>query len=246
MVTISDLKQQLQAVVKGKYLLEQQETTSKAMVMEDLFSDLLTSHACHIRKRDTGFYSLEIIDEQSGKDMCTVYTVSDWKTNAYSGFEFSYYSTNIKLPDPFQNRRFKVMSGIMDILSGDTTEVLSKLNDIDAEYDIVIQPYRQSEIELTTNIRLLEQEQAQKDLQDWLVSLKNTGLKRDNKFDLKVGFNRSIYLNELKITDWSASGKTATVEVGYHRHDGTTSTTTESVKKDYLVHLYHDLNREKR
>jgi len=241
---MEDLKEQLDQVSKERYLLDQQETAQKVDVIYSLLSDLLTAHACRIRKRDTGLYSLEIVDDQTDKDMCTVYIVQDWKTDTYSGFEFSYYSTSIKLPDPFQNRRFKLMSGIMDLLSADTTEVLASLNDIDAEYDKVKQPLLQKERELTTYIRVLEQEEGQKNRQDWLDSLTTTGLKFVYKRDLKIGFNRSVYFNEIKITGWSASGKTATVELIYYRHDGTYGTTTESVKRDYLVQLYHELQRE--
>ena len=82
--------------------------------------------------------------------------------------------------------------------------------------------------------------------QNWLYYITTTGYKRDYKFYLRVSPNRHIFTNEIKVTEWSRSGKTATVEAVYHNGvDGKTTIYSEKrVKKQYLVDLYRELCKE--
>jgi len=82
--------------------------------------------------------------------------------------------------------------------------------------------------------------------QAWLNYITTIGYKRDDKFWVRIGFNKHLLINGIKVTEWSKTGKNATVEVVYHWGvDGTTDTNTHKmVKREYLVELYRELCKE--
>jgi len=253
MEQLSELKQELSQVQEELYRRKMEEAYKLLSPIQKLIRPTLVKEGGTISLPDpfTNLYSIPINDlEFANKEICTIYITQDWgrdATRTYTGFEFNYYSTSIKLPDPFQVKRFKIMSELIAILSGDVSDVLRKMNEVDVEYTKKKEPLYERQHKLETQIQRLTKEDKENAFYKWLETLFTTGLTFKERKTIKIGYNQDRWFNEIKITDWTASGKTATVQTVYHspyEFEGGRRPSTVKVKKEYLLDLYNGLLRD--
>lgn len=251
MEQLSALKQELTQVQKKLNLLKMEEAYKLLSPIQKLIRPTLVKEGGTISLPDPfdHLYSIPINDlEFANKELCRIYVTRNWgKDIRYTGFEFSYYSTSIKLPDPFQVKRFKIMSELITILSEDTSDILTRMNEIEVEYTEKKEPFYSRQFTLEAQIDRLTKDKKDNDFYKWLEALFTTGLTFKERKTIKIGYNQDCFFNEIKITGWSASGKTATVQTVYHspyEFEGGRRPSTSKVKKEYLQDLYNGLLRD--
>ena len=147
---------------------------------------------------------------------------------SFNGVDLSYYTTSTRGIDAWELRRLQMLGKIAGVIHDKHDEIVDAANNavipFKVEFDEVYKEMNElgSEIrEIETKIRTIQKQQILNDLMD-------EGVKFDGGVNIQLKHNYTPYITDIKLTNISKSGKTATAVFTFFR--GTTTSSEENVK----------------
>jgi hypothetical protein len=147
---------------------------------------------------------------------------------SFDGVDLGYYSTSTKGIDKWELKRLQLLGAVAEIVLEHQDRILDRVNatvlPFKGEFAEVFKEMDElgSEIrEIEVKIRTLQKQQILNDLMD-------EGVEFIKGMGIQLKFNYTPYITDIKLTNISKSGKTATAVFTFFR--GTTTASEENVK----------------
>ena len=189
--------------------------------------------------RGSVYFKMAHPDYSYKKELFNLYLRENWnfdgeKNNkSYTGVDLSYYTTSTKGIDKWELKRLQLLGAIAEIVLEHQDRILDRVNNtvlpFKAEYNAV---YKEME-ELGKEIRTVEVQIATLKKEQISNDLLNEGVKFDVGVNIQLKFNYTPYITDIKLTNISKSGKTATAVFTFFR--GSTTSNEENVRINDVV-----------
>jgi hypothetical protein len=217
---------------RGDIYVREQQAMSDALLP---FFNEFTPEVEREVLRGSVYFKMAHPDYSYKKELFNLYLKENWNDEgkAFRGIDLSYYTTSTKGVDAWELRRLRLLGYVAGIVNEDHDKMLDAANQavapFKAEYDVV---YKEME-ELGKEIRGVEIQIAAIKKEQITNDLLNEGVKFDVGVNIQLKHNYTPYITDIKLTNISKSGKTATAVFTFFR--GSTTSNEENVRINDVV-----------
>ena len=171
------------------------------------------------------------------KELFNLYLREDYdfenSKKSYKGLDLSYYTTSTRGIDLWELKRLEMLGKIAGVVYEKHDEIVDAANaavlPFKAEFEAVYKEMQEIGKEIRTvevQIATIKKEQISNDLL-------NEGVKFDKGVNIQLKHNYTPYITDIKLTNISKSGKTATAVFTFFR--GTTTSSEENVRINDII-----------
>jgi hypothetical protein len=215
------------------YVREQQAISD---VLSPFFSDFTPEVEIEVL-RGSVYFKMAHPEYSYKKELFNIYLRENWnfdeKKQSFNGVDLSYYTTSTKGVDKWELKRLQLLGKAAEIVLNHQDRILDRVNHVvlpfKDEYDVV---YKEME-ELGKEIRGVEVQIAAIKKEQITNDLLNEGVKFDVGVNIQLKHNYTPYITDIKLTNISKSGKTATAVFTFFR--GSTTSNEENVRINDVV-----------
>lgn len=197
--------------------------------------------------RGSVYFKMEHPECTYKKELFNIYLRENWNFDgtenrkSFNGVDLSYYTTSTKGVNKWELKRLQLLGAVAEIVLEHQDRILDRINNVvlpfKGEFAEVFKEMDElgSEIrEIETKIRTIQKQQILNDLMD-------EGVKFDGGVNIQLKHNYTPYITDIKLTNISKSGKTATAVFTFFR--GTTTSSEENVKINDIAHQVLGFNK---
>ena len=199
--------------------------------------------------RGSVYFKADHPDYSYKKELFNLYLRENWSFDgeenkkSYTGIDLSYYTTSTKGVDEWELRRLRMLGDLAEIVLKDQDKMLDAVNNVVIPFKVEFaEVFKEMEAigriirEWDVQITALKKEQI-------LNDLLNEGVKFDVGVNIQLKHNYTPYITDIKLTNISKSGKTATAVFTFFR--GETTSSEDNVRINDVVNQVSGFLRNK-
>jgi len=161
------------------------------------------------------------------------YSFDGENKKSYTGIDLSYYTTSTKGVDAWELKRLQMLGAIAGVVYEKHDEIVDAANAAVLSFkDEYTEVYKEMQ-EIGQEIRTVEVQIATIKKEQISNDLLNEGVKFDKGVNIQLKHNYTPYITDIKLTNISKSGKTATAVFTFFR--GTTTSSEDNVRINDII-----------
>lgn len=219
MTSIATLQLELDQLAAKRADIINQEREAITNSILPFFSDFSPEVEIEF-ERGSVYFRMDHPNYNYKKELFNLYLRESWRVNEdgmkFTGIDLSYYTTSTKGIDTWELLRLQLLGKVAEIVHAHHDRILDRINNDSLRFkDEMNEVYREiQEVQSTIGeLKTIEHNKIKEELKKDLLSGKI--LEFDRHIGIKLKFNHTADLTDIKLTNISKSGKTADVIYTY-------------------------------
>jgi hypothetical protein len=189
--------------------------------------------------RGSVYFKMTHPDYSYKKELFNLYLRENWNFDgeenkkSYTGIDLSYYTTSTKGVDAWELKRLQMLGKIAEVVHDKHDEIIDAVNNAVIPFKAEFAEVFKEMQEIGSEIRVVETQIATLIKEQILSDLMNGGVTFDKGASIQLKHNYCPFITDIKLTNISKSGKTATAVFTFFR--GSTTSSEENVRINDVV-----------
>lgn len=228
-------KEELENKREDIYVREQKAISD---VLLPFFSDFPKEVEIEVL-RGSIYFKMDHPEYSYKKELFSIYLRENWNFDgteskkSFDGVDLSYYTTSTKGVDVWELKRLRLLGKLAEVVEDNSFSILYAVNKVVLPFKDEFSKVFKELQEIGSEIREVEVQIAKIKREQISNDLLNEGVKFSVGVNLQLKYNYTPYITDIKLTNISKSGKTATAVFTFFR--GTTTSSEDNVRINDII-----------